>query len=314
MSSAARIGITRRIAAVFLSVFAVLLIVLALVVRTARNEIFTTDRYVQTVSALAATEQLQTDVADAITDSIVDNAGLDSPEISRALRQVGLDPDEFKDRMRSIIQTSALSFVRSDTFTTLWADTNRAAHQRFVALLESDVSEPLTVDLKDLATSAAESVQDSKGYISKIIPLKNLAQMTGDQSFQLMSADAVDTARTVANVAAILRWALLIAAAVVLAGVWLLLGRGRSSVLVVGLVIAVGGLATILSRQAGTGITVSAASDSAEESVRTIYGIATNPLKGYGITAMVIGAVIAGAAYVVPAMRRAKSDQASGSA
>ena len=309
-----KVGFLRRALAVLLSLLAVVLIVLALVVRTAHNELFTTDRYVQTVTALAETEQLQTDVADAITDGIVDNAGLDSPDVTKGLRMLRIEPDEFKDRMRGIIHKSVLGFVSSETFGTLWADTNRTAHEQFVSLLDSDgPAAPLTVNLGELARAAAKSVSDSGSYIGKVIPLEQLASGAGDTSFELMSPDAVESARTVSGITSTLRWSLLLAAAVFLLFVWLLLGRRMSSARTAAVVLAIGGLVTVVVQRAGANITVSFAEASQEETVRAVYGVATDPLVGYGVTVLVAGLVGVALTFAAPALARGRSAQASGS-
>lgn len=308
------VGFTRRAFATFLSLVAVLLVVFALVVRTAHNELFTTDRYVQTVTALAGTDQLQKDVADTVTDGIIDNAGLDSPDVNRILRRLRIDPAEFKDRMRGIVHDSVLGFVQSDTFRALWQETNRTTHEQFVTLLDSSApATALKVNLGDLTKAAAESVTDSGGYIGKVIPLARLAEGAGDTSFELMSPETVDTARSVSGLTSTLRWALLLAAGLLLVAVWLLLGRGLASVRTVGIVIALAGLATILLQKVGAGITVTAAGDADKETVRTVYEIASGPLVGYGTFVLVIGAVVAGASVAGRGLARRRAGQASGS-
>lgn len=304
----------RRALASVLSLLAVLSVVFALVVRTAHNELFTTDRYVRTVTELVGTEQLQDDVADSITDGIVDNAGLDSPQVARVLRRLRIDLQEFRDRMRGIVHESVVSFVGSEAFRGLWEQTNRTAHEQFVALLGSDApATPLTVSLASLTKAAAESVSDSGGYITKVVPLERLSENTGDASFELLSADAVDTARTVSGLTSVLRWALLLAAAVMLLLVWLLLGRGYSSLRTTGIVVALAGVTTVALQKAGAGITVTAAGDADEETVRTVYRIASGPLVGYGVTVLVVGLIVVAVAVGLPARARRHAGQASGS-
>ena len=307
-------GFLRRALATFVSIVAILLVVFALVVRTAHNELFTTDRYVQTITALAGTEQLQNDVANAVTDGIVDNAGLDSPDVTRILRRLRIDPAEFKDKMYNVVHESVLGFVQSDAFMTLWQETNRTAHEQFVGLLDSATpATALKVNLGDLTKAAAESVTDSGGYIGKVIPLKQLAAGAGDTSFQLMSPETVDTARTISDLTSTLRWALLVAAAVLMAAVWLLLGRGMTSLRAVGIVIAIAGVATIILQKAGAGISVTAAGDTDKETVRTVYEIASGPLVGYGVMVLVVGALVSAAAVAAPILARRRAGQASGS-
>ena len=309
MSNGNTNGFVRRAAATVLGFLAVVTVVLALVVRTVHNELFTTDRYVQSVTALAGTTQLQEDVAKAITDGIVDNAGLDSPDTVRTLRRVGIDAAKFKERMHGIVEKSVLAYVGSDGFRSLWADTNRTTHERFVALLESPGTPgPLTVDLGELARSAAGSVADSSGYIGRVIPLAQLAAGAGDVSFELMSADTVESARTAASLTSVLRWALLAVAAALLVSMWLVLGRRPSSLRIVGGVIVLAGLVTFLIQRAGAGITVSLAGDVDEQTVRAVYGVATDPLVGYSVVVAVVGAVILAAASAVPVLRRPKGD------
>ena len=283
--------ILRRSFAILFTVLATLMLATALVVRVAYNAVFDTDTYVQTVTAIAENPESLSRVSDFIENSVVEAAHIDYAQLSGVFRKVGINPGDFEFRLRGLIHESVYSFLQSDQFITLWANTNRAAHTQLMVLAKSDtpVTKDFVIDLGPIVKAAAMSIEDPNGYISKIIPTKTFVPQDTKMQFKLVQASGVEDLRTATDIAGKARTDLLVSAVFFLVLAWLLLGRTRGSLRIIAVAIASAGIVAVVTRIVGKNVVGNIAGTEAKLSATTIYSITTAPLTGYAGLVLILG-------------------------
>ena len=129
-----------------LLVLGCLLVALSLIALYVRAEIVNTDRYVDSMAPIAESPAVQQAVGDKL------QAAIDSRVDFTALLQDALPPraDPLAPALANTLQQAVRSrldaFVASDEFQRLWADANRRAHARVVALLTTGESGRLLLE------------------------------------------------------------------------------------------------------------------------------------------------------------------------
>jgi hypothetical protein len=118
-------------------------IALSVVLIWARNQINDTDRYVRTVSPLAADPAIQNAIVTAITDRF--SARLDEA----ATRDILSDRQRYlaaplNALLTDFVENTTRSIVTSDQFAQYWVEINRAAHPAVSALLTGESTENMT--------------------------------------------------------------------------------------------------------------------------------------------------------------------------
>lgn len=281
----------RRGVAIFLAFIAIIMLVAALVVRVAYNTVFDTDTYVQTVAAIAENPESLSRVSDFISNTFTDSADLGNPKLDPLFRRAGIDQSKFELQVRSILQKSVYEFMQSQTFTTLWEGTNRAAHSQLMALINSDstVKQDFMVDLGPIVKAAAMSIQDSNGYIAKIIPLKTFVPQETTMQFTLIQASGVEDLRTAVDIAGNARTGLLFGSLFILAMAWLLFGRTLGAHRLVAIAFASTGVLAFAVRAVGKTVVGNVAGTEAKRSATTIYSITTAPLTGFAVLVLILG-------------------------
>ncbi|MDI9918192.1 hypothetical protein [Rhodococcus sp. IEGM 1379] len=135
----------RWTAAILLLVLVAVLGFSAVLARFTRSEVFDTDRYVQTITPLAADPVMQGELSDQVTDAIMARVDVESitAEALRSITEnaprvppavVGLAP-VIAGQAQSFVHKTVKSLVASDQFETLWIQANQEAHQGLVAVL-----------------------------------------------------------------------------------------------------------------------------------------------------------------------------------
>ncbi len=283
--------VLRRSFAILFTVLATLMLATALVVRVAYNAVLDTDTYVQTVTAIAENPESLSRVSNFIENSVVDAAHIDYAQLSGVFRKVGINPGDFEFRLRRLIHESVYSFLQSDQFITLWANTNRAAHTQLMVLAKSDtpVTKDFTIDLGPIVKAAAISIEDPNEYISKIIPTKTFVPQDTKMQFKLVQASGVEDLRTATDIAGKARTDLLVSAVFLFVLAWLLLGRTRGSLRVIAIAIASAGIVAVVTRIVGKIVVGNLAGTEAKLSATTVYSITTAPLTGYAVLVLILG-------------------------
>ena len=165
----------RGLGAIALLIVAGLLLPTAVTAVWAERLVGNTDRYVQTVAPLAEDPEMQ----GAITDRVVDelNSYIDVEDLTEqalgAIADLDRIPPEIGDRLTTLsgpISSGIDSFVRdqvarivaTEEFATAWDEANRAAHERFVAVLTGEGSETLAVEGGTVAVQLGPFIETVK--------------------------------------------------------------------------------------------------------------------------------------------------------
>ncbi|TQF68661.1 hypothetical protein FK531_12660 [Rhodococcus spelaei] len=143
----------------------------SVVARFARSEVLDTDRYVQTVTPLAADPVLQAELANQITDQIMTRVDVEkmtadalgalteiAPRVPSAV--VGLAP-VIAGQAKSFVHDAASSLVTSSQFETMWIEANRQAHQELVAAATGDTSGSVKVNDKGEVSVSLAAIIDT---------------------------------------------------------------------------------------------------------------------------------------------------------
>lgn len=303
--------IFRRSVSIFLAVIGTITLVLALVTRVAYAAVFDTNTYVDTVSEVVSLSEMRKEVSTFMTDSIVEGVKLDSPSLTYALRRARINPDNFRDDVRSMITTSVDTFMQSEKFMTLWKNTNKMAHENLMTIVKSDseVTNNFNVDATELVTSLASSITDPAGKITKFIPLKEFMPQDQKFDFKLMDAKAVNNLRDGIDAASKIKWAFFFGSIILLLLSWLAWGRTRGAHRVIAISIASAGIITLIAKSSGSSAVSNAVDDKAQEAAKAIYSVITSPLTGYAVAFIILGLAGMGATFY----RRSSDNQASGS-
>ncbi len=172
-----------------------LLAIVSILVVFARNEVLDTDTYIATVGPLASDPAIQSAVAGALSQHLVEKVDV-SGRVSNALPQkAGFLTAPITSGLESLTNRVALTVVQSPAFERLWVSANRAAHKQVVALLTGDQSGALTADRGkvslDLGNVQAKVKQalDKRGItIFDKVPTANGTSFVLFESDQLVKA------------------------------------------------------------------------------------------------------------------------------
>lgn len=201
-----------------------------------------TDRYVETVAPIAADPDVQAAVAEEVSAAIID--ALDVPAVTSQTLEVlaGLErmPPRAVDALAPLavsltnaveesVRTQTRDLVADPRFETLWAQANRGAHTRLVALLEGEQGgvvtaqeNQITLELAPVIAAVAARLVDA-GFA----PAANLPPV--QRTFVLVESDAIGRAqRFYAVLTALGRWLPVAAGTLLLSGVLLARDRRRA--------------------------------------------------------------------------------------
>jgi hypothetical protein len=165
-------GVLRAITAVVLVVLGAVFVTAAAPAIWSRNLVLNTDRYVETLSPLAADPGVQRAVVKAVDQQF--NSRVD---ISRAVQEVlppraaGLLSGPLGSAASSLVNNIATRFVQSEAFARIWVTMNRVAHNALVAILTG----------KHVTKAAALTVKNGVLYL-------DLAPVVSEVKARLVSA------------------------------------------------------------------------------------------------------------------------------
>lgn len=154
----------RWVATTVLSVLVTVAAIASTLAWFVHHEVLDTDRYVETVTPLAADPVLQADITDRITAAIESRVDVQDATAAalRALSDnfprvpdavVGLAP-VIAEETRDYLHRAVADVVASDEFAGLWTTANRTAHRTLTAVLTG--STPLGTRVDDSGTVAVE--------------------------------------------------------------------------------------------------------------------------------------------------------------
>jgi LPXTG-motif cell wall-anchored protein len=248
-----RVG--RSVGSAVLVILGVLCLVLSPVAIWGRNLILNTDRYVQTVTPLAADTGVQNAVIAAVDRQV--QANLDVPSLLADVlpprAQVLAGP--ISAAMNTLVNNITTRFVRSDAFQQVWVTVNRVAHQQIAYLLTGRAPPNsavklnndgrVTLDLSAVVNAVKQRLVDRGLTIASKVPAVGATIEIANAKGLVQARKAVRGLNTLANwlpwlglvlvaggIAAARRrrragiWAALgLAAGMVLIGITLLIGR-----------------------------------------------------------------------------------------
>lgn len=135
-------------------------------------EIDNTDRYVEAVAPLASDPDVQSTVADLITDG--------------AMKQIDAGP--LQDTVRDFLRQAVLSFTTTDAFQDAWNAANRTAHKAVTAALDGNTGEAVTIDLAPVTEQVKRNLEENGVPFADRIPVQHT-------DITLISADRADQLR-----------------------------------------------------------------------------------------------------------------------
>jgi chromate transport protein ChrA len=165
-----------------LLVLATILTPVAIVAIFLKNEIGSTDRYVQTVEPLSSNPAIQAYVADDVSDELF--ARVDIKKYVKDALPKRADPlaGPLTSALQTFVRTAVLKIIETDQFQSLWADANRVAHAQLVNVLTGDESGTVsaskngavTIDLSAVTKQVQQRLQASGIDLFSSIPIANI--------------------------------------------------------------------------------------------------------------------------------------------
>ena len=165
----------RGIATVVLVVVASILFAAAVPGMWARNTVLDTDRYVTLVSDIAEEPAVQARLAERITDATFQSLDVEDrlqSVLESIAPRLGALAAPITEGVRERIRVRVEDLLASDRFQELWADVNRVAHDRIVAVLEGDAEIVRLVDgavTLNTLPMVNEVLKGMTGLVSEII-------------------------------------------------------------------------------------------------------------------------------------------------
>ncbi|HET6830099.1 MAG TPA: hypothetical protein VFH44_01995 [Solirubrobacterales bacterium] len=300
----------RRRLAVILVVVATLTGILALIATWTKRQVFDTDQWVETSSALLADDQIRERLADNLTTQIF-GSGVVEAELAKLLppkaaplagpASAGLS-QLFDRAVNKLLQSSAIQ--------SLWEEANRKASETFIAIAND---EPIATGVLAKAQSAAGSTTLDLSTIRATVTEKlgielpksgigsgeaaQAAVEAGDAQagIEVLAPDEISIVRDIAtliqkgSVVLLLLTVLLYVIAIAITG-----GRRLRTVTQVGLSLILVGFVTLTARNLlGTTIVDDlAASDAAKPAVDAVWEIGTELLRTMAVASIAYGVVI----------------------
>lgn len=298
--------------AVILVIVATFTGILALLATWTKRQVFNTDQWVETSSALLANDEIRTQLANDLTTQVF-SSGVVQAEVAKALppkaavlagpASAGLS-QLFNKAVDKLLQTSAVQ--------NLWEEANRKASETFIAIAND---EPIATGVLGKAQSAAGGTSLDLSSIKSTITEKLGIQLpdsglgsgeaaqaavqagNGQAALEVIAPDQISTVRDIANliqkgsvVLLLLTFLLYVIAIAITAG-----ARMRT-VTSVGISLILVGIATLTARKLlGTMLVDElAASDSVKPAVNSVWEIATELLQTMGVATVAYGVVTLG--------------------
>ncbi len=128
----------QKVTSVILLVIGFILIPLSAVAVWSRNQLTNTDRYVETVSPLAANPDIQQTVATVVVNALFDQVDAESRITGALPKSAKFLGAPLSNAMQGYATDVTERLLASDQFQTLWDNANRAAHAQLDAILTDD--------------------------------------------------------------------------------------------------------------------------------------------------------------------------------
>lgn len=290
----------RRWTARGIILLATLLATLSVFATWARQQLLNTDQWVKTSTELLEDKAISDEVAGFLVDQLYANVNVSqelsdqlppdlqplAPVASAAARQ-GLDR----------VSTRALQNARIQG---LWANANRAAHEKFVAIVLDEKTKNadftngvVTLDLRGILVDIGQQIGIPDGVLAKI--------PASAGSIEVVRSDELKTAQTAAKLLKTGSYVLtILALALLILAVWLDRGERRSAMLLAGWGLVAAGVIVLLARRLiGTMVVGDLATTaSVQGAANDAWDIGTSLLKTLGWQAVIVGFGVVVAAWL----------------
>jgi hypothetical protein len=266
----------------FLSVFAIW------VERQALN----TDDWVQTSDRLIQNKTVRSTLADYLVEQLYANVDLEEEFESKLPGETKQLAGPLSGVVRSVAPDGVEKVLETSTAQSLWEDSNRAAHEQLLAVLEnkkeavSTAEGNVTLNLGNLVTNLADQVGIGASLAEKLP--EGAAEITVLRSDQLKTAQ--DIAVAIKGLALVLSLLTLF-----LYGLAIYLSRDERwvTVLFCGIGLVVAGFAVIVAREVAGGIVVDqlVKTENVKPAAEETWSIATSLMTSIATTVIVVGAL-----------------------
>jgi hypothetical protein len=237
-------GRPRAAAAAVLLTLACILAPLSVLSVWASSYMSDTDRYVDTVAPLASDPAVQTSVANAVTAEILDRLDVQqlSDDALNALADQPRMPERVADVLPALsvplangvstfVGDQVATIIRSDQFATVWAQANRVAHEQLVKLLSGNEGGVVTAQDGEVSLQLGPIIAQVKERLSAegFALADNIPEV--DRSFVLVQSDQITRAQGIYRLLDTLgTWLPLVTLALFAAGIALAHRRRRALV------------------------------------------------------------------------------------
>ena len=265
----------------------------------ADRQVLDTDEWTKTSSELLESPDVREALATFMIDELYANVDVEA-ELRAAL------PPETRGLagpaaggLREFAQRAARRALAGPRFQAVWEQLNRAAHERFVAIVEGKDTETVTTSGGEVTLQLQPLVERVGGQIGLSGLAEKLPPDAGElvvlKSDQLKSAqDIVDLLQKFVVIA------LILGVGCYLGAIYLSPGRRRETLRAVGLIFVIVGALVLIMRRIGGGIVVDelAKTASVEGAADDVWEIGTSLLSDIGSNLIVNGIIILIAAWV----------------
>jgi hypothetical protein len=294
-------------------VVACVLAPLSVVAVWTRNQVTNTDRYVATVSPLAADPAIQAAIADQITAQVftyLDVQGLTTQALAAVADRGGLPPEvaarleglavPIAGGVQSFTRSQVGKVVASDAFADAWVQANRVAHAELVAALTGEGGGAVTVQNDTVSVNLAAFIETVKARLvaAGFTLAARVPQV--DASFVLFQSADVTRARRVFNLLNTLGiWLPVITLVLLVVGVYVAKDHRRALVgaalgVAIGMVVLALGLAVFRSIY----LDAVPASVLPHDAAAVLYDTIVRFLRAGLRTILVLGLVVAAGAFL----------------
>lgn len=286
---------------IVLVVVATVLAVLSALTTWVRAQMLDTDEWTELSSELLADEEVQERLAIYLGNQLFEQIDLET-EVA------GLLPEDLSGiagplvgALRDPITNGIENIIASDRFQDRWADANRVAHSRLVAIVRdetrpgiSTADGAVTLDLSVIVRSVGESVGIPESALERI--------PEGAGVITVVESDQLANVQDAVRVLDFVSWFMFVVVVGLYAlAVYLARGRRVETLHRVGASLAIAGVVLLLLRSLGVRITVDAvvANSANERAAFVVAEVATSLLRSMAWGGIVYGVLTMGVAFLL---------------
>lgn len=252
-----RSGWLRSTAVVLLFVLGFLLVPAAGLAVWSRNTLLNTDRYVETVAPLAESQAVIDDVATAVTNAIFAQIDVEQLLEDNLPPRLAFAAGPITNQIESTTRDLVVKALESDRFAVLWREVNRQASASVVAFVTgANTSEVLQIQNGRLFLELQPIVEDVKARLTEqgIAIAEKIPSVGGSVQLPVANVTYLEDARSGVRLLNTLAYVLPWLAALCFLGAVLLARNRRRAIVWTGLLVAAAALLVGLALAVGRGV------------------------------------------------------------